>query len=108
MTTVETIVAGKPNSLARLRDFTKSLGELRKFYNYNGLPTLSPKEQQIFILIALGYSQKEMVEVLKSSRKTIQKHIQQVYNKTEIHNRIHIAHLALHLNLIPNIYGHDS
>jgi DNA-binding NarL/FixJ family response regulator len=46
---------------------------------------LTPKEQEVLVLIAQGLSTKEIASMLGSSPKTVEKHRQQVMDKLNIH-----------------------
>ncbi|AXI80090.1 response regulator transcription factor [Peterkaempfera bronchialis] len=48
---------------------------------------LSPKQQQIFSLIVEGCCSKEIAKRLQMSDRTVESHLQRLYDKHGVHNR---------------------
>jgi DNA-binding NarL/FixJ family response regulator len=58
-------------------------------------PALSPREEEILRLVAWGYSNKEVAEVLGLSVKTVESHKTNAMHKLGLHNRIDVVKYAL-------------
>lgn len=58
------------------------------------LDQLSPREQEVMRLIALGYTYKECAERLDISAKTIERHVSSVLRKLQLSNRHELARWA--------------
>jgi DNA-binding NarL/FixJ family response regulator len=58
-------------------------------------PALSPREEEILRLVAWGYSNKEVAEVLGLSVKTVESHKTNAMHKLGLHNRIDVVKHAL-------------
>ena len=58
-------------------------------------PALSPREEEILRLVAWGYSNKEVAEVLGLSVKTVESHKTNAMHKLALHSRIDVVKYAL-------------
>jgi len=58
-------------------------------------PTLSPREQEIARLVAIGYPNKTIAGILDISPWTVATHVRRIFNKLNVHGRpAMIAELA--------------
>lgn len=64
---------------------------------YNGL---SKREKEIFPLIALGYSNKEIASQMFISTKTVEAHKANIIRKLQLNNRADLVRYAIHHHLI--------
>lgn len=62
---------------------------------------LSNRELEILRLVAAGHSSKDVAEVLCVSKRTIDFHMNNMYQKLRVHNRMHAVRVALRLGLLP-------
>ena len=62
--------------------------------------TLTPREQEIMILVAEGLSTNEISERLYISPKTVENHRSSIMRKLNLHNTIEVARYAVKLDLI--------
>jgi DNA-binding CsgD family transcriptional regulator len=61
----------------------------------NLLPSLSPREQEIARLVAIGYPNKTIAGILDISPWTVATHVRRIFNKLNVHGRpAMIAELA--------------
>lgn len=64
------------------RDKKKEVKEIKMH-----MPPLSIREKQIFDLCALGYSNREIAEIVFISENTVKFHLKQIFRKLDIRNR---------------------
>ncbi|MFY9234521.1 MAG: LuxR C-terminal-related transcriptional regulator [Fimbriimonadaceae bacterium] len=62
---------------------------------------LSNRELEILRLVAAGHSSRDVAEVLCVSKRTIDFHMNNIYQKLRVHNRMHAVRMALRLGLLP-------
>lgn len=62
---------------------------------------LSPREFEVLQLIASGQSSPEIAESLVLSPRTVERHIQNVYNKLGVHNRVEASNWAREHGIVP-------
>jgi DNA-binding CsgD family transcriptional regulator len=69
---------------------------------------LTKKEIEVLSLIAQGHSSKEAAEVLVVSKRTVDFHLANIYEKLDVNNRIQAFRAATRLGLIPfePTFGH--
>lgn len=68
----------------------------RRLVEHNFLPSLSPREQEIARLVAVGYPNKTIAGILDISPWTVATHVRRIFNKLNVHGRpAMIAELAL-------------
>lgn len=67
--------------------------------------SLTPRELEVFKLVASGLCFKEIAGKLFISEKTVQKHVCAAYKKLGVHHTVQAAHLGLHHGLADNMYG---
>lgn len=61
---------------------------------------LTPREHQIVSLVTQGFRNKEMAEKLSISEQTVKNHLQNVYDKLGVSDRLELALYALHHKLV--------
>ena len=87
-----------PSLATRLvQDYLKQAGsgEERQVYD-----TLTPREQEVLILIAEGLSNPEIAEKLVISVKTVDSHRENIMRKLNLHSRIDLVKYAIKVGLI--------
>jgi len=65
-----------------------------------GYETLTPREQEIMVLLAEGYSAKEAAAKLFISPKTVENHRTNIMNKLELHSTLELVRYAARLGLV--------
>ncbi|MEE4605581.1 MAG: response regulator transcription factor [Desulfobacteraceae bacterium] len=65
-----------------------------------GYETLTPREQEIMVLLAEGYSAKEAAEKLFISPKTVENRRYNIMNKLELHSTFELVRYAARLGLV--------
>ena len=68
--------------------------------NLQGYNALSKREKEVFPLVALGYSNKEISEKLFISTKTVEAHKANITRKLHLHNHVELVRYAVHHHLI--------
>lgn len=68
---------------------------------------LTPTEVKVLSLIAQGHSSKEAAEKLVVSKRTVDFHLANIYDKLQVNNRVQALRMANRLGLIPQdpIFG---
>jgi DNA-binding CsgD family transcriptional regulator len=66
----------------------------------DGRPTLTKREAEVLSLVILGKSSREVAEALYVSKRTVDFHLANVYQKLKVNNRIQAFHEATRLGLI--------
>jgi DNA-binding NarL/FixJ family response regulator len=56
---------------------------------------LTPRETELASLVAAGFSNRQIAEMLAICRQTVKNHIQAIYRKLQLRNRVE---LSLHLS----------
>lgn len=72
-------------------------GDLQKEDSINGL---SPREREVLQLIAEGYSNKQIAEILCISIKTVQAHRMNLMSKLDLHDRADLIKYAIQRKII--------
>ncbi len=62
---------------------------------------LTPTEVKVLSLIAQGHSSKEAAEKLVVSKRTVDFHLANIYDKLQVNNRVQALRMANRLGLIP-------
>lgn len=62
--------------------------------------SLSVREREVFRLMANGYQNREIAQMLSIADQTVKNHVSDIYFKVSIHNRGHLMRLARKLGLI--------
>ncbi|MBD5807486.1 response regulator [Limosilactobacillus walteri] len=68
--------------------------------NLEGYNSLSKREKEVFPLIALGYSNKEISQKMFISTKTVEAHKANISRKLHLHGRVELVQYAIHHHLI--------
>lgn len=84
---MSSLIASK--SLQLIRRGNASLATEKKDYNLSG------REVEILELIAKGENYQEIADQLFISPKTVRKHIENIYRKLQVHNKVDAVKLAL-------------
>nr|YP_010196448.1 hypothetical protein LKZ37_pgp020 [Gracilaria cearensis]UAD83845.1 hypothetical protein [Gracilaria cearensis] len=66
--------------------------------------SLTPKEYKVLLLVAKGYTNKEIANKVNSSIRNIEKYVSRLLNKTKTRNRTELAKLTL-LNYLNKLQG---
>ena len=64
------------------------------------IPTLTSREMQLLMLIALGYSAKEVANRCDIAFRTVETHLDTMRLKLRARNRTHMVAIAIELGLI--------
>lgn len=67
---------------------------------HEGKKTITPRERQVLVEIAMGYSAKEIAQRLDLAPRTVDKHVEMMILKLAARNRSHMIVLALHDRII--------
>ncbi len=69
---------------------------------------LTKREIEVLSLIAQGHSSKEAAETLYVSKRTVDFHLANIYDKLQVNNRVQAFRAATRLGLIPfePTFGH--
>ncbi|MBB1078892.1 response regulator transcription factor [Limosilactobacillus sp. STM2_1] len=78
----------------------KKINESGNSLNLEGYSTLSKREKEVFPLIALGYSNKEISQKMFISTKTVEAHKANISRKLHLHGRVELVQYAIHHHLI--------
>ena len=62
---------------------------------------LTPREAEIVTLVTQGFRNKEIAEKLSISEQTVKNHLQNIYDKLGVSDRLELALYALHHKLVP-------
>jgi DNA-binding NarL/FixJ family response regulator len=62
-------------------------------------PGLTPRENEVLILVAKGYTYREIAEKLFLSVKTVQNHVQNILAKLQLHKRYELMRYAIQRGL---------
>lgn len=62
---------------------------------------MTKREVEVLSLIAQGHSSKEAAEVLYVSKRTVDFHLANIYDKLQVNNRVQAFRAACRLGLIP-------
>lgn len=64
---------------------------------------LTPREAGIVALVTQGFRNKEIAEKLSISEQTVKNHLQNIYDKLGVSDRLELALYALHHKLVPPV-----
>jgi DNA-binding NarL/FixJ family response regulator len=62
-------------------------------------PTLTARENEVLVLVAKGYTYREIAEKLFLSIKTVQNHVQNILAKLQLHKRYELMRYAIQRGL---------
>ncbi len=102
VTAIRTVARGDvflyPSLATQLvQDYLKQAGAGDQLQVYD---TLTPREQEVLILIAEGLSNPEIAERLVISVKTVDRHRENIMRKLNLHSRIDLVKYAIKVGLI--------
>lgn len=66
----------------------------------DGRAVLTPREEEVLVLIAGGYANAEIAEKLVISAKTVDRHRENIMSKLNLHNRVDLVKYAIRMGLI--------
>ena len=69
-------------------------------WSYRGLRDLTPREREVLLLLASGYSNSEIAEAFVVSEGTVKTHVKRVLSKLEVRDRTQAAILAYQHGLV--------
>ena len=88
-----------PRELALLlRDILADPG--RDWLPHVSLPSLTPREEQVLELLGRGLSNKEIAKAIGVSPETVKDHVERVYQKLEVRDRLGAVRRATELGLL--------
>jgi DNA-binding NarL/FixJ family response regulator len=100
---VRATAAGEPVFTAGLAGLV--LGEFRRAKAAGGgtaerpIPELTDRETEILKYVATGMGYKEIAATLFLSHRTVQNHVQNIFGKLQMHNRVELARFAMERGL---------
>ena len=65
-----------------------------------GSGPLSPRETEVVKLIAEGHSSQEIARLLTISRKTVERHRENILEKLEVRDRVDVTRYAIRAGLV--------
>lgn len=69
---------------------------------------LTKSQIRVFRLIALGYMNKDIADMLSVSIKTVEKHRQDAMNRLNIHDSVTLTHYALAHGMVTNLFRQNG
>jgi DNA-binding NarL/FixJ family response regulator len=100
---VRATAAGEPVFTAGLAGLV--LGEFRRVKAAGGgtperpIPELTDRETEILKYVATGMGYKEIASTLFLSHRTVQNHVQNIFGKLQMHNRVELVRFAMERGL---------
>lgn len=67
-------------------------------------PPLTPREDEVFLLLISGKTHKEIAEILFISPHTAREHIFRIYTKLNVHSRSQLIDYAIASGLLTLVY----
>lgn len=64
------------------------------------LDTLTPREKEVFVLVATGYSNTEIASQLYIGDETVMTHVSRILSKLGLRDRVHAVVYAHHHGLV--------
>ena len=61
---------------------------------------LTKRENEIFMLLVEGYTNKQIAETLEISISTVKTHVENIYDKLNIHDRVYMLFYAIKNKII--------
>jgi DNA-binding NarL/FixJ family response regulator len=102
LTAIRTVCRGEvflyPSLATRL--VQNYLGEMAAGTQPEITTTLTPREQEVLVLIAEGLSTAEIADKLVISAKTVDRHRENIMGKLNLHSRVDLVKYALRTGLI--------
>lgn len=95
---VQRVHAGEPVFTSGLAGMV--LSEFRRVATKDiGEPSLSPRENEVLVLVAKGYTYGEIAQKLFISQKTVQNHVQNILTKLHLRKRYELMRYAIQRGL---------
>ena len=69
-------------------------------WSSNAGSSLTPREREVLVLLTRGLSNQQIADALVLSARTVQRHVENVYRRLDVHNRAGAAAEAVRLGLI--------
>jgi len=69
---------------------------------YNKNKTITEREKEVLFYMAKGYNYNQIADELIISPATVRKHIENIYKKLDVHNKVEAIHVAIKNKLINN------
>jgi len=88
-----------PRELARLLRAILAAPE-RDWLPHVSLPSLTPREEQVLGMLGQGHSNKEIAKLIGVSPETVKDHVERVYQKLDVRDRIGAVRRATELGLL--------
>lgn len=79
-------------------EVTKGFAEAQRYKELAETYNLSPREQEVFVLLLQGYSTAQIAEMLYAALGTIKAHVNHIYGKFNVHSKAELT------ELLNNIY----
>jgi DNA-binding NarL/FixJ family response regulator len=98
----EELVAQVESSLKqtnRLLQHSSKIPDLDKQISVARNVELTPTEIKVVTLVAQGFANREIAQKLKVSQRTIESHVSNMLNKTNLHNRTELARWAIETSM---------
>ena len=80
--------------------FTASLAPTETHSHATQLDTLTPREKEVFVLVATGYSNTEIASQLYIGDETVKTHVSRILSKLGLRDRVHAVVYAHHHGLV--------
>jgi DNA-binding NarL/FixJ family response regulator len=80
--------------------FTASLAPTETHSHATQLDTLTPREKEVFALVATGYSNTEIASQLYIGDETVKTHVSRILSKLGLRDRVHAVVYAHHHGLV--------
>lgn len=71
----------------------------------NNTTRLTSRQMEVARALAMGHLQKQIAFNLGISNKTVDKHVQDIRERTGCRSNIELTHLALHKRWVKNMYN---
>ncbi|MCK4660782.1 MAG: response regulator transcription factor [Phycisphaerae bacterium] len=99
---IRDVMCGKMHYAQEVLDRIKTSNGQLTFdsHPHTRLETLTPRERELLVLLAQGYSLKEAGKALHVSYKTVDKHKVNLMKKLDIHDRVELALFAVREGLV--------
>ena len=84
--------------LTEIKELNEKAQENNKWINFEKNCNhfkITDRQKEIIILLSKGLEYKEISSKLNISKKTVDRHIQNIYDKTNTHNKIELINLLL-------------
>jgi DNA-binding NarL/FixJ family response regulator len=80
--------------------FTASLAPTETHSHATQLASLTPREKEVFVLVATGYSNTEIASQLYIGDESVKTHVSRILSKLGLRDRVHAVVYAHHHGLV--------